>query len=200
MVPLSPPLLISAASVLVGAGAESETRRGRLLDLILRRVGQPTDTSWSAALVHHVGYWSHYDFVSGYSSWPLPATTDPQELEAFGRERGIFADEPERGDVFLQWSPARRHHARAGIIVEVQELVKYPDSGRAYWVCSTIEGETTDYGAPGGDGIHLVQRQLSTARRDRFLRWTALDPRSAAADPAARVRREGGRLVIRRAA
>lgn len=201
MVPLSPPLLIAAASTLIGTGAESETCRGRLLDLILAGVGQPNTGSWSAAFVHHVGYWSHYDFGGGYSSWPLPPTNDPRDLAAFGHERQIYAPEPEPGDVFLLWSSPRKQHARAGIVVQAIEAMTEPRTRRQYWVCLTIEGETTDTGAATGGRIQLVQRNLSVANRDRFLRWTALDTRELVANPAAAATLYAGRLrVLRRAA
>ena len=200
MTALSPPLLLAAAGAFVGVGVESDRSRGRLISLMLRRVGQPSHAPWSAAFVHHVGYWSHFEFAGAHSSWPLPATNDPAELEAFGRERGIVVDDPEPGDVFLLWSSAQRDHARAGIVADVEECQMYPRTRREYWVCTTIEGETTEDGAPFGGGIHMLRRNLSTAGGDRFLRWTALDARGVVADPAAKTRREGGRIVIRRAA
>jgi hypothetical protein len=143
-------LLIAAAGAFVGVGVESETTRGRLVDLMLRRVGQPIRAPWSAAFVHHVGYWSHYEYTSVHSTWPLPPTNDPCVLDAFGRERGIIADEPARGDVFLLWSSAAKAHSRAGIIVEVERCLINERTRRPYWVCITIEGETTEYAAPNG--------------------------------------------------
>src|SRR5688572_10701279 len=113
MVPLSPQLLIAGAATLVGAGTESETSRGRLVDMILRRVGQHGPAPWSTAFVHHVGYWSHYELQGQYSSWPLPATNDPHELATFADARGILTDQPERGDVFLLWTGVRKQLARA---------------------------------------------------------------------------------------
>jgi hypothetical protein len=184
---------------LVGVSAESETSRGRLIDLMLRGVCQPLSAPWSAAFVHHVGYWAHFDFAGSHSSWPLPATNDPRELYAFAEERAILADEPEQGDVFLLLSPVQKQLGRAGIIIEVEEV---PCSPRRLptWECLTVEGETTEFGASTGPGIFVLRRQLSPARRDRFLRWTALDARGAAADPALETRRVGGRLILRRAA
>src|SRR5688500_7819128 len=108
MVPLSPFLLIATAQAFVGQGADSETRRGRLVRSMCDRVGDPKAERWSAAFVHHAGYWSHYGVRGGSSSWPLPATNDPHELEQFAQESDIFAIEPRAGDVFLHWSPTRQ--------------------------------------------------------------------------------------------
>lgn len=199
MTPLSPLLLIATAGAFVGTGVESETSRGRLLDLMFTRVGQPNHGPWSPAFVHYAGYWSHYDVRGEYSSWPLPATNAPRDLVAFGEERRICLPEPERGDVFLLWSPSRKEHTRAGIIAEVEDRLMYPRTRRPYWVCRTIEGDTTEHGAMTGNGIHLVYRKLSSGNGDRFLRWTALDARAAMADPAAETEREAGRIVLRRA-
>lgn len=198
MVPLSPSLLIAAAGALVGAGVESETSRG-LLDRMFTGVGQPNQGPWSTAFVHHVGYWSHYDLRGRYSSWPLPATNEPRALAAFGEERAICLADPERGDVFVLWSAAAKQYTRSGIIVEVEERRVPRRFGRSAWICTAIEGETTQHGGLTGKGIHFVQRKLSPSAGDRFLRWTALDARGMIAEPAAATAREAGRIVLRRA-
>jgi hypothetical protein len=186
MVPPSPSLIVAAAGALIGAGVEPGASRGRLLDIMLARVGaRDSDRGpWSAAFVHHVGYWAHYDFRGRSSSWPLPMTDDPRALEEFARERGICAEVPVSGDVFLHWSPAQKRRTRMGLIVNVGDRLIYPATGRPYHVCTTIEGETSDHGAPEGLGIHVVRRNLSAAAGDRFIRWTSLDPREPLVVPA----------------
>jgi hypothetical protein len=147
-----------------------------------------------------VGYWSHFDYQGRYSSWPLPPTNEPADLATFGAERGIQSREPLTGDVYLLWSTAMKQHARAGIVVEVVEILKDRTTREQSFVCNTIEGETTEFGAPVGEGIHLVQRTLTPTARDRILRWTSLDARGAIGNPAARTKTVAGRVVIRRAA
>src|SRR5436305_251265 len=79
MLPLTPALLIATANAFTGFG-EDEFQRGGMLWRFLKEVNQPHDAPWSAAFVHHAGYWSHHDPRGGRSSWPLPATGDCNEL------------------------------------------------------------------------------------------------------------------------
>src|SRR5579862_9362987 len=71
-IPPTPALLIGAANALLcvhspGAGLASIVVR------MLEGVRARSEAEWSAAFVHHAGYWSHYDNVTEASSWPLPA-------------------------------------------------------------------------------------------------------------------------------
>jgi hypothetical protein len=196
---LSPALLTAAAGAFVGAGTESESSRGRLTELMLRRVGQPNRGRWSAAFVHHIGYWSHYEYEAQFSIWPLPPTNDPADLAAFGEERRICAEDPKVGDVALVWSPGTKSHTRAAIVVRLRKSVRARGTGRSTWICDTIEGDTTEAGAATGGGIHLLERRLSVHRGDRFLRWTALDAREGPSDPTLETTTDAGRLVVARA-
>jgi hypothetical protein len=200
MPPLSPSHLLAASAPLLGLTVNEAPRHGRLLDVILAGVGERDIRPWSAAFVHHVGFWSHLDVGSGLSAWPLPATNHPRELAAFARLRRIAAESPASGDVFLRWSPIVREHVRAGIIATVDGLFDHPVTGKKCWSCRTIEGDTTDRGAPEGDGIHVVRRTLSVQGGDLFVRWADLDPREMVSHPGGYVLTAAGRAALRRAA
>ena len=100
--PLAPALLIASAHALtdsVGISAVTGTS-ALLVRRYLADVGYhgtddgPEDGGWSAAFVHHAGYWSHYEYRFRASVWPLPATASCAELarfaEALEQTQGSF--------------------------------------------------------------------------------------------------------------
>ena len=197
---LSPPLLASAALALIGTGYESKTFRGRLTEVVLRQVGQLNRGRWSAAFVHHVGYWSHFEVDGQHSIWPLPATNDPECLAEFGTQRGICRADPQIGDVVLLWSQEARLHVRAGIVIGLGPRVLHRDPRRTTWICTTVEGDTTESGGFTGGGVHLLRRRICAARGDVFLRWPDLDAREVPSDPTRLATIEAGRVVVLRSA
>jgi len=177
-IPLSPTLLIAAANAFVGLG---ENRRGPalegLVDCLLRQVRAPRDkwshASWDAALVHHAGYWSHYDHASRQSAWPVPPMVSAAQLGSFARREGVLCEDPVPGDLFLLWGPARHAFVRTGIVQEVESRGRWM-SGRDYNECVVIEGGTDRGRTLGGRETLRHLRKLSAARGDRFMRWSAL--------------------------
>ena len=200
---LSTRSLIATASAFIGlgerAGGSEGGGTGGLVELVRREVGQSGHGAWDTALVHHLGYWSHFDHRSQHSSWPLIATASATELGAFGAERKIEREEPEPGDVFLLYAPNKRQFVRAGIIVALGGRGKFVN-GNVFHEVVTIEGNTNERGHAGGDRTLAMTRKLSWEGGDRFLRWTDLDPYLAAGDPTRSVDSLGGRLVVRKAA
>jgi hypothetical protein len=97
----------------------------------------------------------------------------------------LAADAPEPGDVYLLWSPAKRLFVRAGIVLSRSRRFRYP-SGRRYYECLTIDGDTADDGSLRGGRTAVVQRALSPSSGDRLIRWPLLElvtgeqPRSGA--------------------
>jgi hypothetical protein len=152
-----------------------------------------TDVGWSAAFVHHVGYWSHFDHRSGTSVWPLPDTGSCSDLAAFAaRHLVLAADAPEPGDVYLLWSPAKKEFVRTGIVLSRSRRFRHP-SGRRHYECLTIDGDTTRHGSLRGGQTAVVQRVLSPSRGDRLIRWPLLELLSVE-------RSYSGEFPIRRAA
>ena len=177
MIPLSPALLVAAASSLVGAKPGADNA---LVDLFLREVRQPPGQPWSVAFVHHVGFWSHYDHRVARSSWPLPATASCLELGEFARVRAAIKQEPAIGDVFLEYSPVFKRFIHAGIVVSVDGARATP-RGDTRFVCSTVEGRANPMN-PRESRIALVRsRHLSCVGGDRFIRWAGLESRAIAA-------------------
>ena len=131
----------------------------------------PADGGWSAAFVHHVGFWSHFDHRLGTSVWPLPATPSCTELATFAARHFVLAaDAPQPGDIYLLWSPAKKLFVRAGIIHGRSRRIRYP-SGRKRYACLTIDADTTRDGLLRGPYTALVQRMISPAAGDRLIRW-----------------------------
>ena len=162
MIPLSPVLLIASAGALLDGGAS-----GR----------RPGWVAGAAALVHHAGYWSHFDHRGGRSNWPLPQTTDCAELATFAGKRGVLSDEPPRiGEIFLLWSPSKRRFVHTGIVLASD---RFDVVGRepARYECLTIEGGITRTGCIGGEGLARVRRMLVPGRGDRSIRWMGLEAR-----------------------
>jgi hypothetical protein len=199
MPPLSPTLLIGAANAFLGLGEETDHHRGRMVEMMLREVGQPPDMAWDVALLYHLGYWSHFENAHSVSTWPLPATADANALASFAEERNVLVTEPRAGDVFVLRSKLEKRFTHAGVIVGLGDRGMLAN-GKAYVRCTTIEGARNPSGTPGGRLILRITRDLSTDTGDRFVRWVELDPRVATTDLNVDVSLVAGRMTIRRAA
>jgi hypothetical protein len=182
MIPLTPAFLIAAATSFVGLREEGSDNRGLMIDLFLKGVGQPVGQPWCAAFVHHVGYWSHYDFDANASSWPLPATASCYVLGDTAREKEVLRHEPMAGDVFLLWSPSLGRFAHTGVVARVRRQGTTP-AGNPWSVCDTIEGNTNDDG--GREGWGVLRRVRHFDALDKFIRWADLDDRPLAGNPLA---------------
>jgi hypothetical protein len=171
--PLCPALLLTFAQALVDDAAAVDARDDST------PAADTQEAGWSATFVHHAGYWSHFDYRMGTSAWPLPATSNCTELAAFAAQHLVLAaDAPEAGDVYLLWSPAKRMFVRAGIVLSRSRRLRYP-SGRRYYECLTIDGDTADDGAVRGGRTAVVQRVLSPSKGDRLIRWPLIELLSA---------------------
>jgi|SRR5690348_11608658 len=188
--PLSPAFFMSSALALVdddtavdagprGMSAALARRyrlpNGSTADAVPSAAANPIDGGWSAAFVHHVGYWSHFDYRTATSVWPLPATSSCTELAAFAASHFILsADAPESGDIYLLWSPQKMMFVRAGIVLGFIHPLGYL-SGRKAYECLTLDGDTTPSGSLRGPYTAVVQRVLSPDAGDRLIRWPLLE-------------------------
>jgi hypothetical protein len=161
MVPLTPSFLVAAATALVG-----------------RRVPVESCT----ALVHYLGYWSHYHHESARSSWPLSREASCAEVAKYAEEEAILRTEPLAGDVFLLWHAPTARFEHTGIVARVRDSGITP--GGTCWVeCDVIEGtpecgDARDGEAPMIDVVSCVRRFYpSPGAGDRFIRWADLDGR-----------------------
>lgn len=178
---LSPAFLISSALALVDDAAAIDGSGSGMSAALARRYLVSDDTAplpdggWSAAFVHHVGYWSHYDPRLGASVWPLPATPSCTDLAGFAAMHFVLvSDKPQRGDIYLQWSPAKKAFARAGIVLGRTRRIRYA-SGRIGHGCLTVDGDTTPDGFLRGPYTAIVERVLCFAAGDRLIRWPLLE-------------------------
>ena len=179
MTQLTPSFLVAAASCFVGVREQGGPNRGQMVEIFLNGVEQPKGQPWCAAFVHHVGYWSHYDHRTKYSSWPLPATASCWQLGEFAREHGLLETEPQPGDVFLVYFRELRRFAHTGIIVTVEQRIA-TDKDTVY-VCTTVEGNTNLDGAREGRLTLQKTRRFSMRNGDRFIRWSRTGSQSEAA-------------------
>jgi hypothetical protein len=176
---------------------DAGARRGQLVERFLNGVSATPDGEWSAAFIHHVGFWSHFDHFGRVSSWPVPALADPPALGRYADERGVLLadDEPMHGDLFLKYSSVRKAYVRAGIILGVTGRGGRFETGDPFIECSVIEANSDLAGTIGGPSIVNITRQLSIARHDRIVRWVDLDPARAIANPMIPLDTVAGRLV-----
>lgn len=199
MLPLSPIRLVSAANAFLTLGAEPGAAQGRMVNTFLSEIGQPPNGRWDLAFLHHVGYWSHYDFEAKRSSWPIPVSSAPEDLVLFAKQRRIDPDEPEFGDIALVSGAGKGSYARVGIVIATHGAGKFMD-GKTFTSCTVLEANAGAAGRPGGADIMYVRRSLCHDRGDRYVRWVDLDARAAAGRVDLNVAIEGGRFVVRRAA
>jgi hypothetical protein len=184
-------LMIAAANALVGLGEPQADARlraiargaglGELLDAAL---ASEEDSSWDVALVQHIGYWSHFDFASGESAWPLPSVRTPDELWDIASRHHVTRDEPRAGDIFLQYGPGKKQFVRAGLVAQVMESADYTPAARGarrYYDIVAIEGATELDGRLGGKHVVRLVRRLVPECGDRFVRWLELDVAHVAA-------------------
>lgn len=198
--PLSPDAFVACANGFIGVHEERPTGRGQLIEYMLHEVHAPIDAPWHAAFVYHVGYWSHFDHLTGWSAWPLPATADGDDLWRFASERGIGrVGMPIRGNVFLQWSRLRRRYLHTGIVVHVEGTTVTAEE-KPCFECRTIEASIDESGRLAEHGIHRNIRQLCPDDGDRFVRWVDLDTHAVAGEPRAAVEVCMGRMVWKAAA
>ena len=179
MTPLSPQLLIATTRALAGIGVNSEPgwKEATLPALDARTVpGEARRVSWDARFVLQCGYWAHYDHRTRTSSWPIPLTLTTPELAVFGKARGVLYDEPEAGDIFLQYAAHRRAFVHSGVIVDVLERIV---AGLTmHYNVYTVEADTDEAGMLGGGKTMRVRRRLSPMLGDCFLRWVELEKRA----------------------
>ena len=177
--PLSPALFLSGASAVLGMKDGTPARDASILSVLDAEVRLPA--ARGGALVHHAGYWSHFDQRNGVSRWPLPAPDVHDHhttLARFAERQGILSDaRPQPGEVFLLWSPARLRFVHTGIVLSVERLPRDPAAERAPWryECHTIEGNVTAAGGVAGARLGRVRRVLSPALGDRSIKWTDFD-------------------------
>ena len=180
MIPLSPALLLAAATSFVGLGEDGGDNLGPVVELFLREVRQPPGQPWCAAFVHHVGFWSHWDHAAKASSWPLPPTASCWELGEFARVRAILRTDPEVGDVFLIRSKQQQRFAHTGVIASVNRALATP-AGDTVYEATTVEGNTSDDGSREGRMTLTRTRRFSTRAGDRFIRWADIGNRATMA-------------------
>jgi hypothetical protein len=178
MIPLTPQLLIATATAFVGVGGNprDHLEGGSIYQLCLpsRIDGIPPNVGWDVALIHHWGFWSHFDHRMEVSSWPVSAVRTATDLAAFGSARGLIHEQPEVGDIFLQYAPKHGCFVHAGIVavVCVRGLLT---PNRSYVEVVTIEADCDEGGQVGGGKTVRLTRRLFPSDGDRFLRWADLD-------------------------
>lgn len=168
---LSPRLLVAAVSPFVGV-VEAERRlcAGPWAELMARHTGVRPSERWDAALIQFCGYWSHFDHDADRSAWPIAGATSAEDFAEYGRAHGLLREEPEVGDILLQFNPSRRTFVRAGVVVRIV--------GHGWWTPNkpyadvlSVEGDTDAQAGLGGTEVFRVARRTSVSAGDRFLRW-----------------------------
>lgn len=197
MIPLTPQLLIATATAFVGLGEQpSDYAEDGLISRLCRgsRIDRlPSAGGWDVALIHHWGFWSHFDHRMEVSSWPVSAVKTAADLAAFGLARGLLHEQPEVGDIFLQFALKRQCFVHAGIVAAVSVRGLHAPN-RSYAEVLTIEGDSDEGGQLGGGKTVRLTRRLSPSAGDRFLRWADLESYAASVQR----RRSAGMEIIPR--
>lgn len=191
---LSPAMLLSGAATLLGMRDGTAARDAAIMTLL--QSATPTAAgALDLALVHHAGFWSHFNHQNGVSDWPLPVPTDHGDLARFAeRKLALSSGRPRPGDLFLVWSPAKERYVHSGIVVSVEPLAHRepvgaepddPDEERVQtrriddslerFECHTIEAKVTETGGLGGGRLGRVRRILAPALGDRCIKWADMD-------------------------
>ena len=175
MLPLKPELLVSTATAL----ASWEYQRNAPNTEQDRALADAKRGEASLRFVHFVGFWSHFDHHTGFSSWPVTRSQRLTGLADFVEQHHRLESSPAAGDVFLLASFRGHRHVRAGIVAAV-ETVRTMLNGSLDFICTTIEGEL-GAARDGAAALHvpaarLVRRRLSLAFGDSFIRWCDLAP------------------------
>jgi len=179
---LQPQLLIAAASAFAVLGDHVNSF---VIEMLRRQAGASGQGPWDVAVLHHWGYWSHFDDRSGRSAWPLPPAVDADDLAAFGATRAALREEAVPGDIFLLYSAYERRFVRAGVVAVIEDRRRF-ERGSWFYDVLAIEGNTNALGDLGGPKALRVKRRLSACNGDRFLHWAALDPYVVLGSPARR--------------
>ena len=186
MLPLMPQLVVAMAT---GLGGWEGPRNALVVD-VDRELSEGTRTEANLRFVDFVGFWSHFAFDAECSSWPLPETTDIEELADFAEEHRVLVPGALAGDVYLGSSPRRDRYVSAGIITSVERVIVLP-SGNILYECKTVEGELYETADPveprsveGASAslittARLTKRRLAPALGDCFIRWSDLAPRTS---------------------
>jgi hypothetical protein len=178
-------VLVAAAGCFIGLGEECDRAdgdRGQVVEHFYRSAPSPMIPpypDWSAAFVNYVGYWSHYDHPARHSTWPLPPLASCDALADYALHRDVLLDDiPALGDIFVQCTGQKRF-VRAGIVIATVCVGQHMNTGRPYFDCDVIEGNSNIDGTVGGPHIVRVARRLSMPIGDRLIRWTLLAERAA---------------------
>jgi len=107
---------------------------------------------WCAAFVGQVGR------QAVGRAWPVPRTASVAAIAAWAATSKWLTTVPQRGDLFLLWSPELKRFAHVGIVTAF--------NGTGY---DTIEGNTNPGG--GRDGFGVFARYRTRHSADRFVRW-----------------------------
>ena len=179
MIPLSPHLLISTTLALSGMGAQNDESFGVPAPAPDEAAPSASDAapSWDLKFVQRCGYWSHYDFATRTSSWPIPHGLSPLEMARFGAAAGILHKTPQDGDIFLQYSLDTDKFGHVGVVARMLEEGVRDKDEAVYFDLYTVEGDTDEMGRPGRGRAMRLTRRLSPDDGDRFLRWSHLDKR-----------------------
>lgn len=157
-------LLVATANSYVGLTTESAA------------LAADDGPAWDTDFVHHTGFWSHYDFESGASSWPVPRTATLVDIAVWAHANGLARETAEPGHLFLLRSPVTDTYVRIGIVGHVTETVEL-QPGKFGFHCVTIEGDSSEDLALGGGRVMRHQRPLSAWHGDLFIDWAAFGPR-----------------------
>lgn len=160
-------LLVSGAQVFAAVGELSAHDRQSVFG---DWVKPSDDGTWDTQFICHIGNRSQFDWRTNRSDWPLPPVANADELFHAAWDRGMLREEPEPGDIFTAWSPAKKRYVRCGVIVLVESTWVDELEG-LHHQCVTIEANLNERADARGPFVSWVRRVLSIEHGDSFIRW-----------------------------
>jgi hypothetical protein len=168
VIPLSPALLIACAAGRMSGRTAFSCRLNRDHRYGSLRYPARDDEAASIHFVNGVGFWAHFDYDVGESSWPIPHLERVAQLARYGLQRRVLHHSPELGDLVVKWNTIQNRYTRVSIVVSI--IGVSGKEGKEVVKCRTLTAHRR--------GAFARPERFVPFRGDRFLRWADLDERS----------------------
>lgn len=127
--------------------------RGQVVEEYQHTTGNSKGDPWCASFVSWCGK------SALEADWPLVLSASCQALYEDAKKKGLVADHPRKGDVFVLWFPSLGRYAHTGLVEAAvgKSIV-------------TIEGNSNPSG--GREGYGCFRRKRAVDDGLRFIRWS----------------------------
>jgi hypothetical protein len=117
--------------------------------------------------VNGVGFWAHFDYDTGVSSWPIPHLATVTQLAQYGLQHRVMHELPEVGDLVVWWNTVQNRYTRVSVVVSIIGI--FGKLGNEVVRCRALGAHKK--------GAFVRPERFRPSNGDRFLRWADLDVR-----------------------